>query len=195
MKKLFYLLLILFEFINYSCGYTILKDGNIHSEYLIQDTLSYAPDLIIDYVSYEAHPPFVQQSYPIPRPMGVPGYTDFYLTIKNIGNKEFSQPFAIYWTYSSKSNPFNWYTKSEILNTNNCKINENKEVEFNFYVSKYFDEETTIEFLIVTNPKIQKTVDCTYTADDYFVPYKNRHQVPISRELDYTNNGSAIKVN
>jgi len=195
MKKLIYSLLVLFEFIYIGCGYTILKDDDNHLEYLIQDTLRYAPDLSIDYITYEAHPPYVQQSFPIPRPMGVPGYTDFYLTIKNIGNKKFSHPFAIYWTYSSKVNPFNWYIRTEILNRDKYKINVNEEVEFNFRVSEFYDESATIEFLIVTNPIIQREVNCSYIAEEYFVPKSNSYQVPISRELNYNNNSSNIKIN
>lgn len=193
MKKIIYSSLLLIEFIYTGCGYTVLKNDHDNSEYLTIDSLSCAPDLIIDNITYEVHPPFIERNYPIARLTGYPGSIDFYLTIKNRGNKNFSQPFAVYWKYSSSVNPFNWYIRTEVFNKNGYEIYTNEEVEFKL-LTDFFDDPATIEFLIVTNPLIQKEADCSYIADKYFVSKYYYYQVPLCRELNYSNNSYTIKL-
>ncbi len=193
MKKIIYSILLLIEIIYSGCGYTVLKNDDDNSEYLTIDSLSCAPDLIIDNISYDVNPPFTVQSFPIPQPMVNPGSIDFYLTIKNLGNKNFSQPFAVYWKYSSSVNPFNWYIRTEVFNKNGYEIYTNEKVEFRLQTD-LFNDPATIEFLIVTNPLIQKEADCSYIADKYFVSKYNYYQVPLCLELNYNNNGYNIKL-
>lgn len=77
------------------CGYTIIRDFDEEArqvEWAALDTLTSAPDLIITDVEYEYFPPsgtgFLGHGY-------LPARVQFFLTVKNIGNADFTKPYFI----------------------------------------------------------------------------------------------------
>ena len=162
------------------CGYTTLKEDEPDPEYAIQDTLRYAADLIIDDATFNSVPPKSGESYPNPTPMTMPGYTEFSLTIENIGNMDYSQEFTVFWAVSSGHLPFSYYSKTARCNVLRNPIPLNSKIEFKFRDPENYDRMATFEFLIVTNPRIQQEAKHSI--------YTGLSQLPLSRELNYNNN-------
>jgi hypothetical protein len=170
----------------FGCGYTVIKEEP-DPEYAIQDTLRFAADLIISNVINNSAPP-LQGIGPISGPVIRPGHTEFIVTIKNIGNVNYSEEFVVFWE------PFGLLSRTAICNAARKIIPVNGEMEVTIRDNTYYGDRKAFEFLIVTNPKIRHELRCTFSTDPYFIP-DERNRVPISRELNYKNNDFTLITN
>jgi hypothetical protein len=175
--------------IYFGCGYTIVRDYDEEerqAELAAIDSLSSAPDLVISNVGY---------TYILPPPrqdaldqIVWPPRLQFHITISNIGNADFVNPFLIVYEYPNHDYEGRRSLSFVQCNKNHESISADSSHIIEFYES-YPYKGGIFNFTIVTNPVLQRDLLRILRSQ-----FNGPLTVTKSREIRYDNNESTITV-
>jgi hypothetical protein len=170
------------------CGYTVLRDfaaEATEAEYAVIDSLDLAPDLTITNIEYEyiPSPPRGQLSRDLSPPK-----VQFYITVRNIGNTEFTNPYVLVFRNLSPRQ-YEYFAFGEARQN---QRGETIPVNGDNTIKIWFDypmDRTTYIFTLLTNSIIQHEL-----IDDLGHHENNPVIPPLSREFYYDNNEASIRI-
>ena len=120
--------------------------------------------------------------------MVLPPLVRFYLTVKNVGNADFTKPYLLVFR-NLNPRPYQSNTFGEMLRNqrgDTISAGSDQEIKLTF---DYPSDSTSYRFTIVTNPIIQHRL-----VED-LERYVNRPPIPpLTRELRYDNNEEQITI-
>lgn len=176
------------------CGYTILRDfeqEEWQAEWAAIDTLTVAPDLVISGVDYIVVPPPVglyPGQKPLPESRDDPVNVQLLVTVTNIGNADFTNPFTLVSEnvrtqlyHYSPIGALSVHTKGEIL-----APDSSMEV---WFPVEYPYERASCTFTLLTNPIVQRELRRELWYRLHYPPIP-----PASREFRYDNNDTTVDI-